>query len=166
MGFIHKHKHEREQQSLSVWRVKRPLRPRNPSNSSTSYEGRRMQNSRALTALRPRLSGLAHRIPGIKCRNQQTDRQTTPHALALTYNQLDPTAREKIDVYLDMLLDWNNRMNLTAIKDRPTAISRHINDSLAILPAMDNAVGMMTTMQPALPHPPRIRIVDVGSGGY
>ena len=49
---------------------------------------------------------------------------------------------------------------------RPTAISRHINDSLAILPAMDNAVGMMTTMQPALPHPPRIRIVDVGSGGY
>jgi 16S rRNA (guanine527-N7)-methyltransferase len=48
-------------------------------------------------------------------------------------------------------------MNLTAIKDRPTAVSRHINDSLAILPAMDNAVANTS-------NPNRPRIVDVGSG--
>ena len=48
-------------------------------------------------------------------------------------------------------------MNLTAIKDRPSAISRHINDSLAVLPAMDRAVELSRAVAP-------VRIVDVGSG--
>ena len=76
---------------------------------------------------------------------------------ALSYDRLDPLAREKIDNYLDILLDWNSKMNLTAIKDRPSAISRHINDSLAILPAMDRAVELSHAGAP-------VRIVDVGSG--
>jgi hypothetical protein len=60
---------------------------------------------------------------------------------ALVYDQLEPVARGKIDAYLDILLEWNSKMNLTAIKDRPSAISRHIDDSLAVLPAMDRAVA-------------------------
>ncbi len=76
---------------------------------------------------------------------------------ALSYDRLDPVNRGKIDAYLDILLEWNGKMNLTAIKDRPSAISRHINDSLAILPAMDRAVELSRAGAP-------VRVVDVGSG--
>lgn len=94
---------------------------------------------------------------------------------ALVYDQLEPVARGKIDAYLDILLEWNSKMNLTAIKDRPSAISRHIDDSLAVLPAMDRAVarsraggpgglgGLGDTGHTGATGGP-VRIVDVGSG--
>ena len=82
----------------------------------------------------------------------------TTATAALTYDQLETHHREKIDAYLDILLDWNTRMNLTAIKDRPTAISRHVNDSLAVLPAMDRAAAQLSSPASGL------RVVDVGSG--
>jgi hypothetical protein len=109
---------------------------------------------------------------------------------ALVYDQLEPVARGKIDAYLDILLEWNSKMNLTAIKDRPSAISRHIDDSLAVLPAMDRAVARSRAGGPGGPGGPGglgglgdtghtgatgdtgdtgatggpVRIVDVGSG--
>lgn len=79
---------------------------------------------------------------------------------ALVYDQLEPVARGKIDAYLDILLEWNSKMNLTAIKDRPSAISRHIDDSLAVLPAMDRAVARSRAGATG----GLVRIVDVGSG--
>ena len=71
-----------------------------------------------------------------------------------TYGDLDTSQRNKIDAYLDILLDWNTRMNLTAIQDRGQAIERHINDSLAILPALDACVE----------HTKDVRLIDIGSG--
>lgn len=71
-----------------------------------------------------------------------------------TYSDLEVSQRRAIDRYLDILLDWNTRMNLTAIQDRHQAIERHINDSLAILPALDACVG----------HEQHARIIDIGSG--
>ena len=35
---------------------------------------------------------------------------------------------------LDELDDWNQRMNLTAIRDRPAQITKHLLDSLSIQP--------------------------------
>jgi 16S rRNA (guanine527-N7)-methyltransferase len=53
--------------------------------------------------------------------------------------------------YLDQLLDANQRMNLTAVRDRDDAWRKHVIDSLTLLPWLD---GQDVSA-----------IVDVGSGG-
>ncbi|MET0496990.1 MAG: 16S rRNA (guanine(527)-N(7))-methyltransferase RsmG [Steroidobacteraceae bacterium] len=50
-------------------------------------------------------------------------------------------------VLLDELDDWNQRMNLTAIRDRDAQITKHLLDSLSLQPLLQGA-----------------RIVDVGTG--
>ena len=65
-------------------------------------------------------------------------------ALAL---ELDEAQLAKLVAHLDLLDEWNARMNLTAIRDRPSQLTKHLLDSLAVLPYL---VG----------H----RIADVGSG--
>src|SRR3954463_10215443 len=52
--------------------------------------------------------------------------------------------------YLDLLLDANQRMNLTRITDRAAAEVQHVGDALTVLPLL-----------PKDPH----RLADVGSGG-
>lgn len=49
--------------------------------------------------------------------------------------------------HLDLLDDWNQRMNLTAIRDRPSQLTRHVLDSLTVLPWLKGE-----------------RVADVGSG--
>ncbi len=65
-------------------------------------------------------------------------------ALAL---ELDEAQLAKLVAHLDLLDEWNARMNLTAIRDRPSQLTKHLLDSLTVLPYL---VG----------H----RIADVGSG--
>jgi 16S rRNA (guanine527-N7)-methyltransferase len=65
-------------------------------------------------------------------------------ALAL---ELDEAQLAKLVAHLDLLDEWNARMNLTAIRDRPSQLTKHLLDSLAVQPYL---VG----------H----RIADVGSG--
>ncbi len=52
--------------------------------------------------------------------------------------------------YLSLLLRWNQSFNLTAVRDPLAMVSRHLLDSLAILPHVPEA-GQ--------------RIIDVGTGG-
>lgn len=54
--------------------------------------------------------------------------------------------------YLDLLLETNEKFNLTAIRDRDQAWRRHIIDSLTLLPFIADV-------------PAGARAVDVGSGG-
>ncbi len=54
--------------------------------------------------------------------------------------------------FLDLMLDANRRFNLTAVRDRDQAWTRHVLDSLTLLPLMHGL-------------PPGSRVVDVGSGG-
>lgn len=56
---------------------------------------------------------------------------------------------EELAVYLELIEHWNKRINLTAIRDRPTAIVRHLVE----------AVLVRSTLAGAGPH-----IVDAGSG--
>jgi 16S rRNA (guanine527-N7)-methyltransferase len=49
--------------------------------------------------------------------------------------------------HLDLLDDWNTRMNLTAIRDRPSQLTKHVLDSLSVRPFLRGG-----------------RIADVGSG--
>lgn len=53
----------------------------------------------------------------------------------------------KLLAHLDLLDEWNARMNLTAIRDRPSQITKHILDSLSVHPHLQGA-----------------RVADVGSG--
>jgi 16S rRNA (guanine527-N7)-methyltransferase len=53
----------------------------------------------------------------------------------------------KLIAHLDLLDDWNTRINLTAIRERPAQITKHILDSLTMLRWLQGA-----------------RIADVGSG--
>jgi len=65
-------------------------------------------------------------------------------ALAL---DLDEARLAKLVAHLDLLDDWNTRMNLTAIRDRPSQLTKHLLDSLTVLPYLHGD-----------------RIADVGSG--
>ena len=65
-------------------------------------------------------------------------------ALAL---ELDEARLAKLTAHLDLLDEWNARMNLTAIRDRPAQLTKHLLDSLTVLPHLRGE-----------------RIADVGSG--
>jgi len=65
-------------------------------------------------------------------------------ALAL---DLDEAQLAKLVGHLDLLDDWNSRMNLTAIRDRPSQLTKHLLDSLTVQPFLQGE-----------------RIADVGSG--
>ena len=65
-------------------------------------------------------------------------------ALAL---ELDEAQLAKLVGHLDLLDEWNARMNLTAIRDRPSQLTKHLLDSLTVRPFLRGE-----------------RIADVGSG--
>lgn len=65
-------------------------------------------------------------------------------ALAL---DLDEAQLARLVAHLDLLDDWNTRMNLTAIRDRPSQLTKHLLDSLTVQPYLQGE-----------------RIADVGSG--
>lgn len=61
--------------------------------------------------------------------------------------ELDDSQLRALVAHLDLLDEWNQRMNLTAIRDRPSQITKHILDSLSVRPYLRGD-----------------RIADVGSG--
>lgn len=63
---------------------------------------------------------------------------------------LDDTACEKFDRYAELLVDWNQRMNLTAITDPHGIVLKHFTDSLTALTV--------------LPDKSDISLIDVGTG--
>ena len=44
--------------------------------------------------------------------------------------QLDETRLRSISIYIDLLLKWNARMNLTAIREPNEIVQRHFGESL------------------------------------
>lgn len=63
--------------------------------------------------------------------------------------QLSEEVLSKEICFLEELLRWNQRINLTSIRNRNEAIEKHIIDSLLVLPHLDAAK----------------QVVDMGSGG-
>ena len=61
---------------------------------------------------------------------------------------LPAAAQQKMLAFRDLLLKWNKIYNLTALRDPQQAISRHLLDSLVILPHVGDG-----------------NLLDVGSGG-
>jgi len=54
--------------------------------------------------------------------------------LAIMRLDLPVDAQGKLLAYLDLLAKWNRTYNLTAVRDREDMVSRHLLDSLAVLP--------------------------------
>jgi len=63
---------------------------------------------------------------------------------------LDGHQAEQLGIFVDLLGRWNARFNLLSRQDMDRIWSRHVLDSLSLLPL--------------LPGPPRGRVLDVGSG--
>ena len=61
---------------------------------------------------------------------------------------LSPEKRVRLDRFADLLARWNSRINLIAPRDLPNLWTRHINDSLQLIPHL----------------PPNLPITDLGSG--
>jgi len=59
-------------------------------------------------------------------------------------------ASERLIAYLGLMAKWNRTYNLTAIRDPLQAVTHHLLDSLAVLPALSGCNGPLA---------------DVGSGG-
>lgn len=81
-------------------------------------------------------------------------------AAPLTDAQLD-----QISTYIDLLLRWNSRVNLTAIREPEQIVTRHFGESLFaarhLLPDPGTSLATSSDPQSAAAVP---RIVDLGSG--
>ena len=71
--------------------------------------------------------------------------QAQKYGVPLSENQL-----QQFDRYMDLLLSWNEKMNLTAIRDPEGVVIRHFADSLSLFSAVSLQAGM--------------RVIDVGTG--
>ncbi|KAK2409058.1 S-adenosyl-L-methionine-dependent methyltransferase superfamily protein [Trifolium repens] len=77
------------------------------------------------------------------------------HFVTLTSRQKD-----QIHLYVDTLLQWNKRMNLTAVKEVNEVMERHIEDSLAILPPLSDSYINHCSGNSI----DKLKLVDVGTG--
>jgi 16S rRNA (guanine527-N7)-methyltransferase len=78
-------------------------------------------------------------------------RDDSPQAAAAKLGlPLSEETQQRLDRYLDLLLETNKQFNLTAITDREVAASRLIAESLAVLPLIPKRA---------------VRLIDIGTGG-
>ena len=61
---------------------------------------------------------------------------------------IDELKSKKFEKYKDLLLEWNNKINLTAITDEKEIILKHFIDSCTILKYIEN----------------NQKIIDIGTG--
>ena len=64
--------------------------------------------------------------------------------------ELTPEQLEQFDLYQRLLLEWNEKMNLTAIKEPEQVAVKHFVDSLLLLKALEVPQGAM--------------VADIGTG--
>jgi 16S rRNA (guanine527-N7)-methyltransferase len=75
---------------------------------------------------------------------------------------------DRLSHYLDLLLDANTRFNLTAITDPAEAWTRHILDSLTLVPLIASVrpeAGQTAIVGQASVRAVPIQVIDIGSGG-
>jgi 16S rRNA (guanine527-N7)-methyltransferase len=75
-------------------------------------------------------------------------------AAGLAVLSLDAGLVAPLTAYLAELSKWNGAYNLTAVRDEAEMVTRHVLDSLAILPVI----------APHLPRTTPLRVIDVGTG--
>ncbi|KAI3785749.1 hypothetical protein L1987_44874 [Smallanthus sonchifolius] len=78
---------------------------------------------------------------------------------ATHFETLNPLQKQQVQLYVDALLDWNQKMNLTAVRDANDVMDRHIEDSLAIIPPIQSSY--ISNCGSSIE---KLNLVDVGSG--
>lgn len=73
---------------------------------------------------------------------------------------LSPAQLQAMSIYVDLLLRWNARVNLTAVRDAETIVTRHFGESLLL------AAYLFPRAVPGTPTgaPSRQHALDLGSG--
>ena len=55
--------------------------------------------------------------------------------------QIDDIALERFEKYMNLVIEWNEKINLTAITDRQEFIVKHFYDSISLLSCADIKKG-------------------------
>ncbi|OQU76139.1 hypothetical protein SORBI_3010G099300 [Sorghum bicolor] len=108
------------------------------------------------------LLGRRHRLrhPLVNLRTIATFASSS--SAAATTSSLSPPQQRQVTIYVDTLLEWNQRMNLTAVTDEAEVMTRHVADSLAMLPPLERAYrGRSTSAGGSIDG---VSLIDVGSG--
>ena len=87
-------------------------------------------------------------------------RPTAPQ-LAQPRPALNAAQLEDISTYIDLLLRWNVRINLTAVRDPEQIVTRHFGESFF---AARYLLGEIPDVEPTPVKPSAPRTVDLGSG--
>ncbi|XP_020594354.1 uncharacterized protein LOC110034433, partial [Phalaenopsis equestris] len=76
---------------------------------------------------------------------------------------LSSSQKEQISVFVNALLEWNERMNLTSERQESEVMKRHVEDSLALLHPLRRSYLSMCCSY-STPSCDGLKLVDVGSG--
>jgi 16S rRNA (guanine527-N7)-methyltransferase len=84
--------------------------------------------------------------------------------------ELSATQLGQLDRYLDLLIEWNEKINLTRIVNREDAEVKHVADALTLLKFLpkrrDDGGGRRDESRSSLiPHRSPLSLADVGTGG-
>jgi 16S rRNA (guanine527-N7)-methyltransferase len=117
--------------------------------------------------------------PGIFARSVYNRNSMTPARIAellqpfLEGQSLSPEPLSSISTYIDILLRWNARINLTSIRDPEEIVTRHFGESLFaarhLFPSSSSprAGAKAVDVSPCPPVPPVVnacKVADLGSG--
>uniref|UniRef100_A0A0D6R7T4 Ribosomal RNA small subunit methyltransferase G n=1 Tax=Araucaria cunninghamii TaxID=56994 RepID=A0A0D6R7T4_ARACU len=99
------------------------------------------------------------RIPTCRISEIKQTEKNTSHNLTLQ-DKLNAEQKGQVSLFVDTLLEWSQRMNLTAVGERCAMMERHVEDSLALLPVIEDAYGKHCSATES----ENLKVVDVGSG--
>ena len=57
--------------------------------------------------------------------------------------ELPESVPARLVEYLELLVKWNKAYNLTAVRDPSEMVSKHLLDSLAVLPYIEGDLGFL-----------------------
>jgi 16S rRNA (guanine527-N7)-methyltransferase len=73
---------------------------------------------------------------------------------------LSPSQLQSISIYIDILLRWNSRVNLTAIRQPEEIVTRHFGESLFVAQHLFPAANTGGSAEQTSP----VNVIDLGSG--
>ncbi|WVZ81792.1 hypothetical protein U9M48_029134 [Paspalum notatum var. saurae] len=105
---------------------------------------------------------LRHPLLNLRTTTTVASSSSAAAAAAASISSLSPPQQRQVAVYVDTLLEWNQRMNLTAVTDEAEVMTRHVADSLAVLPPLERAYRARSVS--SVGDVDGVRLIDVGSG--
>ena len=122
-----------------------------------------MDPARIAELLQPFLAASAA-LQGLSFRAKPEDSHCEPSGVVEEPAVLSPAQLRSISTYIDLLLHWNSRINLTSVRDPEQIVTRHFGESLfaarALFPSRVDAGDPSTSLRTGSPA----HIIDIGSG--